>query len=63
MSKRIDWNLKMVRSREARELLPKQTQASTRTDWGKIRVGHLDTGYTPGTRCSAIGIRAVNGWT
>lgn len=46
MNKRIDWNLKMVRSREARELLPKQTQAPTRTDWGKIRVGHLDTGYT-----------------
>lgn len=46
MSKRIDWNLKMVRSREARELLPKQTGNPDRIDWGKIKVGHLDTGYT-----------------
>lgn len=40
-----DWNLVMVRSREARQLLPKQpgTQA---VDWGGIRVAHLDTGYT-----------------
>jgi subtilisin family serine protease len=42
-----DWNLKMVRSREARALLPQTAPGSGVVAWGKLRVGHLDTGYTP----------------
>lgn len=43
MAPRPDWNLRMVRSREARRLLPGQ---GSDVAWGDIRVGHLDTGYT-----------------
>ncbi len=42
-----DWNLKMVRSREARRLLPKVPGSGTdAVAWGNVRVAHLDTGYT-----------------
>src|SRR5688500_3211710 len=41
-----DWNLKMVRSREARRLLPKVQGGSDAVAWSNIRVAHLDTGYT-----------------
>ncbi len=44
MAPRPDWNLLMVRAREAWRLLPKLPDGSI--DWGDIRVGHLDTGYT-----------------
>ena len=47
-----DWNLTMVRSREARLLLP---QGPLGVDWSDIRVAHLDTGYT---RHPAFGYRA-----
>lgn len=40
-----DWNLRIVRSREARALLPKQP-GSQLVAWGNLRVAHLDTGYT-----------------
>ena len=40
-----DWNIRMVNAREARELLPKGTDGQS-IDWGKVRVAHLDTGYT-----------------
>ena len=46
MAPRPDWNLRMVRSREARQLLPKLPGAPERVDWRGLRVGHLDTGYT-----------------
>ena len=41
---RRDWNLRMVGAREAWEYLPKH--AGGAVDWGDVRVGHLDTGYT-----------------
>ncbi len=41
---RRDWNLGMVGAREAWEHLPKHADGAI--DWGDIRVGHLDTGYT-----------------
>jgi subtilisin family serine protease len=40
-----DWNLEMVRAREARELLPEGPDGAS-VDWGDVRVAHLDTGYT-----------------
>lgn len=40
-----DWNLQLVRSREARALLPKRP-GSQQVAWGNLRVAHLDTGYT-----------------
>jgi subtilisin family serine protease len=40
-----DWNLRMVRCREARALLPES--AGGGIAWDDVRVGHLDTGYTP----------------
>jgi subtilisin family serine protease len=40
-----DWNLQLVRSREARALLPTHP-GSPHVAWGNIRVAHLDTGYT-----------------
>ena len=46
MAPRPDWNLRMVRSRRARKLLPKQPGTPARVDWGDLRVGHLDTGFT-----------------
>lgn len=46
MSRRIDWNLRMVGSREARRLLPQQPGGTGRVDWRGTLVGHLDTGYT-----------------
>ena len=46
MAPRPDWNLRMVRSREARELLPKLPGAPEQVDWRDLRVGHLDTGFT-----------------
>lgn len=46
MSRRIDWNLRMVGSREARRLLPQQPGGTRRVDWRGTLVGHLDTGYT-----------------
>lgn len=45
MSPPPDWNLVMVRSREARKLLPKRPGTDD-VDWGGLRVAHLDTGYT-----------------
>jgi Subtilase family len=36
----------MVRSREARELLPKLPGAPEQVDWRDLRVAHLDTGFT-----------------
>ncbi|GBD45128.1 Subtilisin BL [bacterium HR40] len=44
MASRDDWNLRMVRAREALALLPRSPEGGT--DWGDIRVAHLDTGYT-----------------
>ena len=46
MAPRRDWNLRMVRSREARALLPKLPGAAEQVDWRDLRVGHLDTGFT-----------------
>jgi subtilisin family serine protease len=46
MAARPDWNLRMVRSREARQLLPQLPGAPERVDWRALRVGHLDTGFT-----------------
>jgi hypothetical protein len=46
MAPRPDWNLRMVRSREARQLLPKLRGTPEQVDWGDPRVGHLDTGFT-----------------
>jgi subtilisin family serine protease len=43
---RPDWNLRMVRSREARALLPQLPGAPGQVDWEDLRVGHLDTGFT-----------------
>jgi hypothetical protein len=40
-----DWNLQLVRSREARALLPK-LPGTQLVSWGNLRVAHLDTGYT-----------------
>lgn len=40
-----DWNLRLVRSREARALLPRQPGTEL-VAWGNLRVAHLDTGYT-----------------
>lgn len=40
-----DWNLRLVRSREALALLPRQP-GGTGVAWGNLRVAHLDTGYT-----------------
>ena len=53
MAPEADWNLRMVRSREARRLLPK-VRRNAAVDWGDIRVAHLDTGYT---RHPAFGFR------
>jgi len=44
MTARPDWNLGMVYAREARAMLPRT--AAGAIDWGDVRVGHLDTGYT-----------------
>jgi subtilisin family serine protease len=41
-----DWNLRMVRSREGRALLPTLPGLPARIDWRDLRVGHLDTGFT-----------------
>jgi subtilisin family serine protease len=46
MAPRPDWNLRMVRSREARALLPKLPGTPEQVDWHDLRVGHLDTGFT-----------------
>lgn len=46
MAPRPDWNLRMVRSRTARALLPKLPGTPDRVVWGDLRVGHLDTGFT-----------------
>jgi len=46
MAPRPDWNLRMVRSREARALLPTLPGLPERVDWRGLRVGHLDTGFT-----------------
>jgi subtilisin family serine protease len=46
MAPRPDWNLSMIRSREARRLLPKLPGLPERVDWRDLRVGHLDTGFT-----------------
>jgi hypothetical protein len=46
MEPRPDWNLHMVRSREAQQLLPKLPGMPERVDWRDLRVGHLDTGFT-----------------
>ena len=53
MAPEADWNLEMVRSREARRLLPK-LPGTRAVDWGDIRVAHLDTGFT---RHPAFGFR------
>jgi len=44
MAPRRDWNLRMVGAAAARRLLPQHPDGTL--DWGTIRVGHLDTGYT-----------------
>lgn len=44
MAARPDWNLGMVFAREARALMPKR--ADEAIDWGDLKVGHIDTGYT-----------------
>lgn len=44
MAPRRDWNLRMVGAEAARRLLP--THPDGTLDWGTVRVGHLDTGYT-----------------
>ena len=36
----------MVRSREARALLPELPGTPEQVDWRDLRVGHLDTGFT-----------------
>ena len=46
MAPRQDWNLTMVRARQARRHLPKLGGSTELIDWGEIEVGHLDTGYT-----------------
>jgi subtilisin family serine protease len=46
MAPRPDWNLRMVRSREAHALLPKLPGTPEQVDWRDLRVGHLDTGFT-----------------
>lgn len=46
MSKRIDWNLRMVKARKGIKLLPRVPGNLSQVDWGSLRVGHLDTGYT-----------------
>jgi subtilisin family serine protease len=46
MAPRPDWNLRMVRSRPARRLLPKLPGTPGRVDWRDLQVGHLDTGFT-----------------
>ena len=48
-----DWNLTMVRSREARLLLP---QGPLGVDWSDIRVAHLDTGYDPEHKALPAGL-------
>ena len=44
MARRIDWNLRMVKARQAMNLLPRDPVGDV--NWGSVRVGHLDTGYT-----------------
>lgn len=39
-----DWNLVAVRARQAWAMLEKNAEGSI--DWGDIKLGHLDTGYT-----------------
>lgn len=39
-----DWNLVAVRARQAWKLLPKLDDGTI--DWGPLKVGHLDSGYT-----------------
>jgi subtilisin family serine protease len=46
MAPRADWNLRMVRSRESRALLPQLPGMPEQVDWRDLRVGHLDTGFT-----------------
>lgn len=43
MAPEPDWNLRMVRSREAMRRLPKKNKG---VNWKDIRVAQLDTGYT-----------------
>lgn len=45
MAIRDDWNLRMVRARQALALLPRGPDGEA-VDWGDLRVAHLDTGYT-----------------
>ena len=54
MAPRPDWNLRMVRSREAKQLLPKLPGTPEQVDWRGRRVGHLDMGFTE-HRCSVTG--------
>lgn len=36
------WNLRLIEAQKARNKLPK---SNGKTDWGSIKVGHVDTGY------------------
>ncbi len=45
MVQRDDWNLVMVQAAEALGRLPAGSDG--RVDWGPLRVGFVDTGYTP----------------
>jgi subtilisin family serine protease len=41
-----DWNLTMVRAREALALLPQHPGRDDEVDWGEIEIAQIDTGYT-----------------
>lgn len=42
---RKDWNLTMVRARQAQKLMPKKSNGVI--DWGDVDVAQIDTGYLP----------------
>ena len=60
MAPRPDWNLRMVRSREARELLPKLPGTRSRSTGGTSGSG-ISTPASPSMRCSGTGRRAPCG--
>ena len=41
-----DWNLTMVKAREAYSLLKRNSESSNKVDWRDVTVGHIDTGVT-----------------
>ena len=42
----LDWNLKLVRAREALALLPRKPNSDDEIDWREVDVAHIDTGCT-----------------